>query len=151
MLGTIFHVTRFDGRSQVRHAGAAREWAANCADLGYRPPDLVQSNAIVWVEAPWDRVYLPPRIKRLEPGCFVEGTHFSVMFYGSSLLNKLSPLDAEEVVDEFISLRNLNRYMAIIIDSDRRTERGRLNRTKRRVIEGVAAGAATGVAWVTAR
>jgi len=40
------------------------------------------------------------------------------MFYASSLLNSISPSDAEEVVEEVISLRNLNRYTAIIIDSD---------------------------------
>ncbi len=148
-IGSIFHVTRSDGRSQVRYAGAARERAAICADLGYRPSDLVQSNAILWVEGPSDRLYLTSWIERLAPGRFVEGTHFSVMFYGGSLLSELSPLDAEEV-DEFISLRNLNRYMAIVIDSDRRTERARLNRTKRRVIEGVATDPETGVAWVTA-
>jgi len=148
-IGSIFHVSREDGLSTVRYAGAARDRAAVCADLGYRPSDLVQTNAILWVEGPSDRIYLKYWIERLAPGQFVEGTHFSVMFYGGALLNALSPLDAEEV-DEFISLRNLNRHMMVLIDSDKTTARARLNASKRRVISGLESDPLTGMAWVTA-
>lgn len=107
-LGSIFHVTRQDESSSVRFAGSARERAAVCGDLGYRPSDLVQTNAVIWVEGPSDRIYIKHWIERLRPGAFVEGTHYSIMFYGGSLLSELSPLDSDEV-DEFISLRSLNR------------------------------------------
>lgn len=55
-IGSIFHVTRADGISSVRYAGAARDKSAVCADLGYRPSDLVQTNAVLWVEGPKQRV-----------------------------------------------------------------------------------------------
>jgi hypothetical protein len=71
------------------------------------------------------------------------------MFYGGALLSALSPLDAEEV-DEFISLRNLNRYMMVLIDSDKKTSRTRLNDSKQRVISGISNDPSTGMAWVTA-
>lgn len=148
-IGSIFHVTRDNGVSSVRYAGAARERAAVCADLGYRPSDLVQTNAVLWVEGPSDRIYLKHWIEQLAPGQFVEGTHYSVMFYGGALLNALSPLDAEEV-EEFISLRNLNRYMMVLIDSDRKSRGGRLNRNKERVISDLSDDPSTGMAWVTA-
>nr|WP_274708120.1 AAA family ATPase [Arthrobacter sp. H16F315] len=148
-IGSIFHVTREDGASSVRFAGAARERAAVCADLGYRPSDLVQTNAVLWVEGPSDRIYLKHWIEKLAPDRFVEGTHYSIMFYGGSLLSALSPLDAEEVED-FISLRNLNRYMMVLIDSDRKSAGGRLNESKRRVIEDLNSDPTTGMAWVTA-
>ncbi|WES66045.1 AAA family ATPase [Microbacter sp. GSS18] len=148
-LGSIFHVTRRDGQSTVRYAGSARERAAVCADLGYRPSDLVQTNAIVWVEGPSDRTYLKHLIDKLQPGAFIEGTHYSVMFYGGSLLSELSPLDREEV-DEFISLRALNRYMAIVIDSDKKRASAKLNASKTRVIESLGEGEESGLAWVTA-
>jgi hypothetical protein len=90
-IGSIFHVTREDGSSTVRYAGRARDRAAVCADLGYRPSDLVQTNAVLWVEGPSDRIYLKHWIEKLAPGQFVEGTHYSVMFYGGSLLSALSP------------------------------------------------------------
>jgi hypothetical protein len=147
-IGTIFHVSRIDGVSSVRYAGAARDRAAICADLGYRPSDLVQSNAVLWVEGPSDRIYLKHWIDQFAPGEFIEGTHYSVMFYGGALLSALSPLDAEEVT-EFISLRALNRYMMVLIDSDKKTPRAHLNETKRRVISGIEGDPTTGLAWVT--
>ncbi|QKS87397.1 ATP-dependent nuclease [Curtobacterium flaccumfaciens] len=148
-LGSIFHVTHDGASSTVRYAGSAQERAAICADLGYRPSDLVQTNAVIWVEGPSDRIYLQRWIEQLEPGRFVEGTHYSIMFYGGALLKDLSPLDAEEV-DEFISLRALNRYMVVLIDSDKRSARAVLNPSKRRVIDGLASDPDTGLAWVTA-
>jgi predicted ATPase len=148
-LGSIFHVSRADGVSSVKYAGAARDRAAICADLGYRPSDLVQTNAVLWVEGPSDRIYLKHWIQQLAPNKFVEGTHYSVMFYGGALLGALSPLDAEEV-EEFISLRNLNRYMVVLIDSDKKSANARLNESKRRVISGLREDPSTGFAWVTA-
>lgn len=148
-IGSIFHVTLEDGRSRIRYAGAARERSAICADLGYRPSDLVQTNAVLWVEGPSDRIYLKSWIDRLAPGEFIEGTHYSIMFYGGALLSELSPLDVDEV-QEFISLRSLNRFMAVLIDSDRGRRSAKLNRSKQRVIEELAQDPDTGVSWVTA-
>jgi predicted ATPase len=148
-IGSIFHVTREDGVSTLRYAGAARERAAVCADLGYRPSDLVQTNAVLWVEGPSDRIYLKHWIEQLAPGKFVEGTHYSIMFYGGALLSALSPLDAEEV-EEFISLRNLNRYMMVLIDSDKKSRHTGLNDSKQRVIADLNKDPSTSMAWVTA-
>lgn len=148
-LGKIFHVSRSEGKSAIRFAGSARERAAVCADLGYRPSDLVQTNAILWVEGPSDRTYLKHLIEKLAPGEYIEGTHYSIMFYGGSLLSELSPLDADEV-DEFISLRALNRYMLVMIDSDKTRQGAPLNSSKRRVVEALEADPSTGLAWVTA-
>lgn len=149
-IGSIFHV-RHDPQvgSSIQLAGTSREHASIAADLGYRPSDLVQANAVIWVEGPSDRIYIKSWLERLAPGRFIEGLHYSVMFYGGSLLNQLSPLDSDEV-DEFISLRRLNRYMAVVIDSDRRSARARINPTKARVKEAVEADPDTGVVWITA-
>jgi predicted ATPase len=148
-IGNIFHVERREETSVVRFAGSARERAAICADLGYRPSDLVQTNAVIWVEGPSDRIYLRRWIEQLAPDRFIEGTHYSVMFYGGALLNTLSPLDSEEI-EEFISLRNLNRFMVVVIDSDRKSRQSKLNSSKQRVIDEIASDPATGKAWVTA-
>lgn len=147
-IGNIFHVSREDGVSSVRYAGAARDRAAVCADLGYRPSDLVQTNAVLWVEGPSDRIYLKHWIEKLVPGEFIEGTHYSIMFYGGALLSALSPLDSEEV-EEFISLRNLNRYMVVLIDSDKKKPDASLNKNKERVISELGEDPSTGLAWVT--
>lgn len=148
-LGSIFHVTHDGTTSSVRYAGSGRDRSAICADLGYRPSDLVQTNAVIWVEGPSDRIYIQRWVEQLAPGQFIEGTHYSIMFYGGALLKALSPLDAEEV-NEFISLRALNRYMVVVIDSDKKYPRAVLNTSKRRVIDDLDADPETGLAWVTA-
>jgi hypothetical protein len=149
-IGTIFHV-QYDPMegSTIRRAGTSAEHASIASDLGYRPSDLVQSNAVIWVEGPSDRIYIKSWLEQLAPERFVEGLHYSIMFYGGSLLSELSPLDSDEV-DEFISLRRLNRYMAIVIDSDKKSARARLNDTKIRVKAAVEDSSGTGMVWITA-
>ncbi len=149
-IGTIFHVEHHPDRgSTVQLAGSSKEHARVASDLGYRPSDLVQSNAVVWVEGPSDRIYIKSWLDQLAPGRFVEGLHYSIMFYGGSLLNQLSPMDEEEV-EEFISLRRLNRYVAIVIDSDRKSARARLNATKTRVKDAIEQDPEQGMVWITA-
>lgn len=127
---SIFHVRHNGTRSEISYAGHPRERAEICADLGYRASDLVQANAVIWVEGPSDRIYVNYWISQLAPD-LVEGTHYSVMFYGGRLLSHLTSHDPE--VTDFISLRRLNRYMAVVIDSDKRTSHSHLNATKKRI------------------
>ena len=75
----------------------------------------------------------------------IEGVHYSIMFYGGRLLSHLSADDPE--VMDFISLRRLNRFIMIVMDSDRSVPRGRLNATKRRVRDEFDRG--PGFAWIT--
>lgn len=148
-IGSIFHIEREGNESKLRFAGSASARSSICADLGYRPSDLVQANAVIWVEGPSDRVYLKHWIEQLAPAEFVEGTHYSIMFYGGSLLSSLSPLDADEV-EEFVSLRNLNRYMVVLIDSDRDSADAGLSAAKSRVVRELEGDPLAGLAWVTA-
>ena len=53
------------------------------------------------------------------------------MFYGGRLLSHLSAVDPE--VEDYISLRRLNRNLVILMDSDRGKNGARINETKRRV------------------
>ena len=101
-------------------------------DLGYRSSDLLQANCIIWVEGPSDRIYLNNWI-RLAAEDLEEGWHYSIMFYGGRLLSHLKAEDSE--VDGFISLLSINRFSAIVIDSDRDAKGKNLNPTKLRVIK----------------
>jgi predicted ATPase len=118
-----------------------------CGDLGYRPSDLIQANAVIWVEGPSDRVYMNHWLQMVAGDEFIEGIHYSVMFYGGSLLRYLTADDPS--VGDFISLRRLNRHSAILIDSDKKNSRARLNETKVRVINEFARQDMPGFAWVT--
>ena len=106
--------------------------------------DIVQANCIVWVEGPSDRIYIRHWLQSLDFD-LEEGIHYSIMFYGGRLLSHLTANDPD--VEDFISLRRLNRYMAVVIDSDRRNSTARINDTKRRVRDELHAG--PGFAWVT--
>jgi hypothetical protein len=81
------------------------------------------------------------------------------MFYGGGLLRHLTPDDPdvpglaleyhEEAVDDFISLRRLNRHLAVVIDSDKHSARARINPTKERVRRAFHEGDGPGFAWIT--
>ena len=101
-------------------------------DLGYRPSDLAQSNSIIWVEGPSDRIYLKAAIAGKAPE-LLEGVDFSIVFYGGKLLSHLSIDDAG--VDDFILLSRVNRRSCIVIDSDKAKASDAINATKQRVVK----------------
>ncbi len=127
---SIYHIRLIDGYSQVVSALNDREKFTACNDLGYKASDLLQSNFIVWVEGPSDRIYLNHWIKSIDNE-LSEGLHYSIMFYGGRLLSHLSAQD--DTVDEFIALQRLNQNMAIVIDSDKKKTGEKINATKKRV------------------
>ena len=140
----IFHVAQEDGLTRIRPAKLNQERYAICADLGHRASDIIQSNAVLWVEGPSDRIYLKHWISLANPD-LIEGVHYSIMFYGGRLLSHVSADDDD--VDEFIELRALNRNLAVMIDSDRKTARTPINATKRRLVDEFAKHG--GIAWIT--
>lgn len=142
-VASIFHVERSNGASSISSAATPAARARVCRDLGYRASDLVQANAVLWVEGPSDRIYLRHWIHLADPA-LMEGVHYSIMFYGGRLLNHLTANDDD--VTEFINLRRLNRNGAVLIDSDKQRASARINATKTRVRDEFNA---DGVAWVT--
>ncbi|MGW9427476.1 AAA family ATPase [Streptomyces decoyicus] len=143
---TVIHV-RHDGQhSRLTPATSPAQLSDVCVDLGYRPSDILQTNAIIWVEGPSDRIYVQHWVSLMMPD-FVEGLHYSIMFYGGRLLNQLTASDEE--VSDFISLRRLNRRTSIVIDSDKLSARARISGTKRRVIEEFDSDSTGGFAWLT--
>lgn len=143
---TIFHIRATDQGTRIQLAGRPQELADICTDLGYRPSDLLQTNAVVWVEGPSDRIYLRHWIKLVAPD-LTEDIDYSIMFYGGRLLKHLTANDP--AVDDFISLRRLNRHIAILIDSDRTSAHARINATKQRVRGEFDQPSYPGFAWVT--
>lgn len=119
-----------------------------CDDLGYRASDILQANAVVWVEGPSDRIYVRHWINAIDPD-LVEGIHYTIMFYGGALVRHLG---ASEIVDqeslkEFIDLRALNQNMAIILDSDKDGPRAKLKPAVSRLKSDLSDGG--GLVWIT--
>ncbi|WP_236783322.1 AAA family ATPase [Aliivibrio fischeri] len=145
----IFHVVQVDGASQVNAISSTKEKSGICHDLGYKASDILQANCIIWVEGPSDRIYLNYWI-RAKNSKLIEGVHYSIMFFGGRLFSHLSAQDSDEIEDkinDFISVRNLNRHTVIMFDSDKESPRARINSTKQRLKNEFNDG--SGFAWVT--
>jgi hypothetical protein len=128
----VYRVWNDGGDTFFKAVDQPKEKFEICRDLGVRGSDLLQSNCIIWVEGPSDRVYIRAWLTAAD-AYLVEGVDYTIMFYGGRLL---SHLDADESdVEDFIALRRMNRHSFVVIDSDRRTSGSRINATKARIKE----------------
>ncbi|SHU60925.1 Uncharacterised protein [Mycobacteroides abscessus subsp. bolletii] len=50
---------------------------------------------------------------------------------------------------EFISLRRLNRYVTVVIDSGKRSPHSHINNTKKRIRDEISDGEGPGLVWIT--
>ena len=129
----IIHVEHHDGKSTCR---TVQTYIENCGvmdDLDIRASDLLQSNGIIWVEGPSDRIYLNKWIELWSEGKLREGTHYQCISYGGRLLSHLDAGDPDEVTKGLALLR-VNRNAIVMIDSDKRNRQHSLNDTKTRII-----------------
>lgn len=148
--GSIFHVTNMKGETKIFPAVTENKRFEICRDLGYQASDILQANFVIWVEGPSDRIYLKHWISSLSPE-LKEGIDYSIMFYGGRLLSHTTAADinfSEDDASALISLRKLNRNMAVIIDSDKKSEDSPINATKTRIKEEMECDG--GFVWITA-
>lgn len=142
----IYHLYLESGATKVIRAFSDVSKSGVCDDLGYHASDLLQANCVIWVEGPSDRLYLNFWIRGLNRN-LVEGVHYSIMFYGGRLASNLTYTDELQAVNDFISLRRLNRRGIMLFDSDKDSPYGRINETKQRLRAEFDKG--PGHAWVT--
>lgn len=98
-------------------------------ELDVRASDLLQSNSIIWVEGPSDRVYINKWLSLIDNKGLTEGLHYQYMYYGGRLLSHYSAND----LDDKLSLLKANRNSIIFIDSDKKSPKSHINDTKRRI------------------
>lgn len=144
----VFHVSNSGGQTSVSSALTSSSRFQICRDLGYRASDLLQSNAIVWVEGPSDRIYINHWIAALAPE-LKEGIDYSVMFYGGRLLSHLTATDedGQKDVEALIAVRQLNRNLCVVMDSDKNEAEDAINATKQRLFVELASD--RGFCWIT--
>ncbi|WP_165557477.1 ATP-dependent endonuclease [Pseudomonas sp. BGI-2] len=117
------------------------------ADLGNKASDLFQSNGLIWVEGPSDRVYLKKFIDIWSGGTLREGVHYQFAFFGGSLLSHLDMSPPEGTIDEVLSVLRINKNAVLVCDGDQRSESAPL---KARVIKAVESLKMSGnYSWVT--
>jgi hypothetical protein len=142
----ILHVTHDGIRATARTVKTYVDNRGILDDLDVRASDLLQSNGIIWVEGPSDRIYSNRWISLWSDGNLAEGVHYQCVFYGGRLLSHLTSMDPDTVA-EALSILRVNRNAVVLMDSDMRNQQDSLNGTKQRVIEEV--DAMGGMPWVT--
>lgn len=116
-------------------------------DLGVKASDILQSNAIIWVEGPSDRIYINKWIELASDGILRENTHYQILFYGGRLLSHLTGETNCKESSELINLFLANRNSILVMDSDKRTEKSHINETKRKIRKEFIE--SRSIAWIT--
>lgn len=130
----IIHVVHDGLSASARKVEAYIDNRGILDDLDVRASDLLQSNGIIWVEGPSERIYIKRWIDIWTGGKAKEGIHYQCVFYGGRLLSHLSSGDPDEVRDA-LSILRVNRNAILVMDSDRRSTRAPINTTKKRIAE----------------
>lgn len=127
----IYHVVKDSNGSVVKKIDNYIDKVEILDDLDVKASDLLQSNGIIWVEGPSDRVYVKHWLKVFCDNKYVEGTDYQFMYYGGRLLSHYSVEQTEDLINILIT----NRNAAIIMDSDKRYKQDSVNDTKKRIIQ----------------
>lgn len=114
-------------------------------NLGVRASDILQSNAVIWVKGPSDRIYINKWIELYSDGLLKENIHYQILFYGGRLLSHLTGKINES--NELIQLFRANLHSIIVIDSDKIDSNKRINKTKQRIKNEFIKNQA--IAWIT--
>ena len=127
---TIYHVVKENGIAQVKNIETHIDKTEILDDLDVKASDLLQSNGIIWVEGPSDRIYISRWFEIFTDNKFIEGKDYQFLYYGGRLLSQYST-NAE---NELINIITINRNAAIVMDSDKKYKNAPLNGTKKRII-----------------
>lgn len=128
---SIFIVSKILGKTNLYYSNIKTDKISILKELGYRPNDLYQTNYIIWVEGPSDKIYINYFIKEIDKN-LIEGEDYSIMFYGGSSYRHF--LENDGVLNlEFIE--SLNQNYAIIMDSDRTKPKQRYDLKKKKIVD----------------
>ncbi|MBN9387806.1 MAG: AAA family ATPase [Chloroflexi bacterium] len=142
----IFHLQKeVDGSTYGGPVVNVGHSLAALTDLGVKPSDLLQSNCVIWVEGPSDKIYLNHWIHLIDEN-LLEGVHYSIMFYGGRLLAHLS-VNRPEIPVQLVEILRINQRAVVMIDSDKTPSKKTINSTKRRILDECEASESIG--WLT--
>lgn len=84
--------------------------------LGVKASQILQSNTVLWVEGPSDRIYLKKWIDIFSDGELKEGKDYSFLYFGGTNLASFTTLD--DIDDNLINILSTSRKAYLIADSD---------------------------------
>ena len=140
----LYHIIKNERGSHLSSISDREGRIDVLSDLDVRASDLFQSNGIIWVEGPSDRIYINHWLQVFCNSVFLEGSDYQFLYYGGK---NLSHFTTDEGLDELINILTTNQNAAIVIDSDKKKPRDRINSTKARIKREMAT--IGGFCWIT--
>ena len=128
---SLYSVNKVGNQSLIHHLELEENKLKVIQDLGYKPSDLFQTNYILWVEGPSDKIYLNYWISHLAPE-LIEDVHYSIMFYGGETYKSFLMNNGKL---ELLLIKKLNQNFGIILDSDRQNKNENHNPKKKEIEE----------------
>ncbi|KXV60046.1 hypothetical protein AD948_06465 [Acetobacter senegalensis] len=93
-------------------------------EMGVKASDILQSNGVIWVEGPSDRIYINTWLrdwcKKNNKRIYTEDINYSFSFYGGSILSNFSMIPS----CSHINILNINQNFFMVIDRDLSFEDG---------------------------
>ena len=128
---SIFHVYKKEnGSSAIDSIENSADKASILNDLGVLASDIFQSNGIIWVEGPSDRVYLNKWLAIKYPK-LKENEHYTFLYYGGKNLAHFTADEKQE--NSLINILLTNRNGLIVMDRDEDSPEKKIRDTKKRV------------------
>ncbi|MBE5885421.1 MAG: ATP-binding protein [Lachnospiraceae bacterium] len=128
----IFHVKKENGVSTLHKIDNYISKSDLLNDLDVKASDLLQSNGIIWVEGPSDKIYIKRWLEIFGKNEWKEGRDYQFQYYGGRMLYHYTA-DVEKEDSDLINILLMNRNAAIVMDSDKRYTNAPINDTKKRV------------------
>jgi putative ATP-dependent endonuclease of OLD family len=129
----IIHIEHNGKAALAKLVSAHLEHLSVVSQLGAKPSDFLQSNGIVWVEGPSDRIYINQWISIFSNGELQEGRDYQCAFYGGSLLARAQFVSPEVAEKELANLFRINPNIVVLCDSDKASKVNRIKERVRRV------------------
>lgn len=148
---TITRVIHDGQKAKTTYIGSFFDKIDVIHDIGAKASDLLQSNGIVWLEGPSDRIYFNKWVELVSEGKLKEGIDYQCAFYGGALLARHTAVDPDASLDDKVNILRVNHNAVVVCDGDRTAKDGKGSRIKGRVailkkqIEGIN----KGHIWIT--
>lgn len=115
----IIHVVHDGIKARATTINSFKEHCDVLDDLGAKASDLLQSNGIIWLEGPSDRIYFNKWIELYSECKLKEHRDYECAFYGGALLAHFESEDPLSANSDAINILRVNRNAILIGDSDK--------------------------------
>jgi len=146
-LAQIYHISHNGKNAVSTPVDTYAEGRSILDDLGIRASDVLQSNGVIWVEGPSDRIYINKWIDLWSNSSLHENVQYQCVFYGGGTLDHLSAEFSQDA-DDLIKIFTLNRNAIIVMDSDKKSEADEIKETKKRILDEIGK-SGSGLCWIT--